>query len=292
MNVRFEGDGDVPVQPEKTLLQMALNAGIPMAHVCGGNARCSTCRVVVMEGAAYLSPRTPQEAALAKSRGFPDSVRLACQTRSSGPARIHRVIVDEIDGQILGQADRASERYLAILFSDIRNFTAFSERHLPYDIVHILNRFYMTVGAPILEHGGHIDKYMGDGVMALFGLEGAEGPEPCAAALAAARAMLVQLDGFNSYLENLFDERFEIGIGIHYGEVVIGELGHPDRKQLTAIGDPVNVAARIETATKAAGAPLLVSAPFAEQVDGLSWPSHDIPLKGKRETARLFAPPV
>ena len=75
-------------------------------------------------------------------------------------------------------------------------------------------------------------------------------------------------------------------------EVVIGELGHPDRKQLTAIGDPVNIAARIETATKTVGVPLLVSSPFAEQVAGLDWPSHEMPLKGKRETARLFAPPV
>jgi len=292
MTVQFEGDGEVPIQPDKTLLELALAVDIPLVNVCGGKARCSTCRVVVVEGSENLTQREDLEAQLARSRGFPDSVRLACQASATGPVRVRRVIYDEIDGQILGQADSAAERHLAILFADIRNFTPFSERHLPYDIVHILNRYFLTVGTQILEQGGHIDKYMGDGVMALFGLGGTDGPETCNAALAAARAMLVHLSTFNDHLEQFFHERFEIGIGLHFGQVVVGELGHPDRKQLTAIGDPVNVTARIEAATKTAGVPLLVSEAFAEQVQGQDWPSHDLPLKGKRETARLYAPPL
>lgn len=292
MTVHFEGDGEVPIQPEQTLLELALAADIPLVNVCGGNARCSTCRVVVVEGSENLTLRKDLEALLAQGRGFPDTVRLACQTRATGPVRVRRVIYDEVDGRILGQADSAAERHLAILFADIRNFTPFSELHLPYDIVHILNRYFLTVGTHILKQGGHIDKYMGDGVMALFGLEGTDGPETCKAALAAARAMLVGLDSFNDHLEQFFHERFDIGIGLHFGQVVVGELGHPDRTQLTAIGDPVNVTARIEAATKAAGVPLLVSASFAEQVQGQDWPSHNLPLKGKSETARLYAPPL
>ena len=95
-------------------------------------------------------------------------VRLSCQLQASQPMRLRRVIKDQIDHQLLKQSNDAQERPLAVLFSDIRSFTSFSERHLPYDIVHILNRYFLSMGEAIHAHHGQIDKYMGDGIMALF----------------------------------------------------------------------------------------------------------------------------
>ena len=134
------------------------------------------------------------------------------------------------------------------MFSDIRWFTTFSENHYPYDVMHILNRYLYGVGESIHRHHGYIDKYMGDGVMALFGLNG-EGPaEASRNAVFAALDMVEDLKRFNVYMREQFNETFEIGIGLHVGEVVVGEMGHPERRQLTALGDVVNTASRIESA--------------------------------------------
>ena len=149
---------------------------------------------------------------------------------------------------------------MAILFSDIRNFTPFAESHLPYDVIHILGRYFRKVGEPVLRHGGYIDKYMGDGIMAIFGLERPTPAAACLDAVAAGLRMLEALQELNVYISKQFDTEFKIGIGIHVGSVIIGEMGHPQKMQFTAIGDTVNIASRIETATKEMHVPLLISA--------------------------------
>ena len=118
---------------------------------------------------------------------------------------------------------------------------------------------FRKIGGPVLEHGGFIDKYMGDGIMAIFGLERATPAEACVDAVSAGLDMLERLVELNRYLRQQFDTEFRIGIGVHVGPVIIGELGHPDKMQFTAIGDTVNIASRIESSTKTLGAPLLVS---------------------------------
>ena len=125
--------------------------------------------------------------------------------------------------------------------------------------------------------------------MALFGLEGPD--HPAVLAYRAALDMQEALREFNEYLESTFGERFEIGIGIHYGKVVVGEVGHPKRKSFTAIGDTVNVAARIESATKGLS-PLLVSAQTYEALNGVHWESVELSLKGKSQPLRVYGPDV
>jgi adenylate cyclase len=148
---------------------------------------------------------------------------------------------------------------LAVLFSDIRGFTAFAEGNLPYDIVHALNRYFNAIGQAIDENGGYIDKYMGDGIMALFGLNPYREEHPCLDAVTAALGMLSSLRGVNDYMSAHLGHEFTIGIGIHYGTVVVGEIGFKLRKQFTAIGDTVNLAARLESETKNLEADILVS---------------------------------
>lgn len=248
----------------ETLLQAALRAKIPHTNVCGGFARCSTCRVSVIEGQEHCSPRTPEEQAIAEMLRLPPSVRLACQTITTGPVKVRRLVeeLEDIDFNTLFIRDAEAcaigeEKDIFILFSDIQGFTPFAESLLPYDVVYSLNLHLRQMGEIVRKHGGRIDNYMGDGFMALF-----EADTPEAGALQAVRAglaMLETVEELGPYLEELYHRRFSIRLGLHYGKVVAGKLGHPGHKRMTVIGDAVNFASRIESANKKAGTRFLIS---------------------------------
>src|SRR5262249_42947354 len=148
--------------------------GIPHVSECGGHARCSTCRVLVLDGLDRLTPRTPAEAALAANRGLEPEVRLACQAHPLGAVTVRPLVLHTQDLQMAQVAPHTSgkEMPLAVLFSDVRDFTPFAESHLPYDVVHVLNRYFRKWGEAVLGNHGYLDKYIGDGLMALFGLCG------------------------------------------------------------------------------------------------------------------------
>jgi adenylate cyclase len=251
------GDGE-------TLLQAALRAQIPLTNVCGGSARCSTCRVSVIEGQEHCSPRTPEEQAIADMLHLPATVRLACQTVPTGTVKVRRMVeeLEDIDFDTLFIEDTEAgaigkEKDILILFSDIQGFTAFAESLLPYDVIYCLNLHFREMGDIVASHGGRIDNYMGDGFMALF-----EAEVPEAEALQAVRAglaMLKRMEELGPYLEELYHRSFKIRIGLHYGKVVAGNLGHPDHKKKTVVGDAVNLASRIEAANKKAGTNFLIS---------------------------------
>lgn len=254
----------VEADTDETLLTVSLQAGIPHAHACGGNARCSTCRVRILEGLEHCIPRNAQEQTLAERLHFTSEIRLACQTTIGGDVKLRRLVLDEEDVALTDQRGAGAlpsavgeEKQLVILFADIRGFTPFAEVLPPYDVVHVLNRYFHHVGQAISRNGGHIDNYMGDGLMALFGME-----DPNGAVLKAIRAgleMLEAVEGLRPYLEATYARSFEIGIGVHYGEAVVGAIGAADRKRVTVIGDAVNLASRIEAANKQTGTRLLIS---------------------------------
>ena len=168
---------EIEVPEGSTILQASLDAGIPLAHACGGTARCSTCRVMIVEGLEHCSSPTAEEHALTERLHFASSMRLACQTTATGPLVLRRLVLDCEDERLASQSAAApaslpgEEKHLAILFADLVGFTPFAEALLPYDAVHALNRYYHYVGPVIHRHGGIIDNYMGDGFMALFGME-------------------------------------------------------------------------------------------------------------------------
>ncbi|TGK34894.1 adenylate cyclase [Leptospira gomenensis] len=284
--VNFENEKEISL-PEssapKSLLQISLENSIPHTHACGGNARCSTCRVLVLENPSHLSAPEQKEKELSQKKGFPESVRLACQAKVQGDVRVRRIVLDDEDYNltIAGSAEvSGEEKDIAILFSDIRDFTSFSESHLPYDVIHILNRYFYKMGDIVLKHGGTIDKYIGDGLMALFGTEGGSAEEVCISALRAAKEMELELYSLNEYLKSHFHITFRIGVGVHYGTCILGQLGHPANMSYTAIGDSVNMASRIESKTKKAGATVLVS-------ESLYTPIRDRVTKGRVFSAKL-----
>lgn len=260
--VQYVGEKSIDAAPLQTILEVSLENEIPHLHECGAVAKCSTCRVLVVEGLENCLPRNQLEADLAREKGFPPEVRLACQTRFVGPIRMRRLIRDAddaIEAIAGGRISAGREMYLAVLFCDLRSFTSFSEQNFPYDVVHALNRHFNAMGEVIDEHGGYIDKYMGDEIMALFGLQPGREAHPCVDAARAALGMVSRMPEANRYLCEHLGREFRIGIGISYGTVIVGEVGFRLKKQLTAIGDVVNVASRLQSQTKTQGACILVT---------------------------------
>lgn len=294
--VNFENEREISLPEQsspQSLLEISLANGIPHTHACGGNARCSTCRVLVLENSSNLSKPEQKEKDLSQKKGFPEAVRLACQAKVLGDVRVRRIVLDDEDYNLTipGSAEiSGEEKEIAILFSDIRDFTSFSESHLPYDVIHILNRYFYKMGDIVLKHGGKIDKYIGDGLMALFGVDGGSAEEVCIGALRAAKEMELELYSLNEYLKSHFHISFRIGVGLHYGNCILGQLGHPANMSFTAIGDSVNMASRIESKTKKAGATVLISEPFYEQVKGRVRKGRifSTKLKGKTGDYKLY----
>lgn len=170
-----------------------------------------------------------------------------------------------------------------MLFADLRAFTRLAEHRLPYDVVFLLNRYFRSMGTAIESNGGQLDKFIGDGVMAIFGLDG-EPVRACRQALEAARRMAVALDDLNEALSGDLDQPLRIGIGLHAGPSIVGEMGYRGATQLTAIGDTVNTASRLEALTKEFGAGLVVSQELLDRagIDLSDHDRHEVEIRGRR----------
>jgi len=243
--VRFQREerGEVLVLAKKgdpkTLLDLALEAGIPCYHECGGRARCSTCRVRVVEGQG-LMPRTEREARFATRAGWGPEIRLSCQATVIGDVKVQRLIHDADDfGLLRGerQGRAARETTVATLVVRMRNQRAVLERSAPYDVVHLLNRFYFEIGEPILAAGGLISEYRDAGLIAYFGLEATKAREKCLAAVRAGLRIVLRLHSLSNYLRTHFGFDPEIGLGLHFGRAIIGSIGHPSQQFVSALGD-------------------------------------------------------
>ena len=136
------------------------------------------------------------------------------------------------------------EKDIAILFADLRSFTQFSEKKLPYDVVFVLNRYFAHMGEAVETAGGHLDKFIGDGVMALFGTK-SDAQTGARQAMNAAKEMSKKLADLNEQLKDELDEPLRIGIGIHLGAAIIGEMGYGKATGLTAIGARGKTASRL-----------------------------------------------
>ena len=258
-------DKTVDIKEGESIHDAALQYGIQLTHVCGGNGRCSTCRLLILEGLENCSPRSDKEKNIASYMSFGPEIRLACQTTVAGDVKVRRLTIDDYDVEldskfIVGEQSYLPgiEKHVCIMFADIRGFTAFAESLLPYDVVHILHRFFHFMNAVVTKYDGYIDNYLGDGFMALFEVE-----NPEEGTLSAVKAGLEMLDVLRNqmspYVEKLFSKTFEIRIGLHYGLVVAGTIGGSGNRKATVIGDAVNFASRIESANKQMGTDFLIS---------------------------------
>jgi adenylate cyclase len=293
--VRFLPDEvTVDTRPGESLLDAARRSGIPMVAACGGEAACTTCRVLVVEGVEALAAPPAEEAVLLAPLGSNGSIRLACRAVAEGPAAVRRLVIDEDDVLLTDRRQvtpgpAGKEQEVGVLFADLRGFTSFAESLLPYDVVHVLNRFYALAGKVMERHGGTIATYMGDGFMALFGA--APGDVPALRAVRAGLDLIEAVAGWRSYLERLHGKALEVSVGVHTGRAVVGSLGAGPSRIVTAVGDVVNTAARIEQANRGFGTRLLVSAEVARALGDrlVGVPMPIIPLAGKSGVYELLA---
>jgi adenylate cyclase len=275
---------------------------VPHASVCGGRGRCSTCRVRVVAGAAALTPADAAERkVLARVGADPDGadgtaiVRLACQARLTGTGPVG--IVPLLPAHATPAIARAGEAHaqgreldIVVLFADLRGFTGLSSGQLPYDTVFLLNRYFAAMGRAIESQGGTIDKFIGDGVMALFGVDGRRPRDAARQALAAARAMGEALVALNVDLAADLKAPLRIGIGLHAGPTIVGEMGYGRAMHLTAIGDTVNAASRIEGLSKDFTAELVVAhSVFARAEIAPGVPAHEVDLRGREGKVQVYA---
>ena len=280
----------------QTLLDASIQNRIPHHHQCGARGRCTTCRVRILDGLANVSPRTPLEQDVASQRGWDEHTRLACQARIFGDVTARRLLqspqdvvvldLDELHGT---NGEDEKELDVAVLFCDIRNFTSQTEHMLPYDVVYFLNGHFAAAAEVILSNNGFIDKYIGDGILAVFGLRQESAEVACRNAVRAAIGMQDAARRLNPFFERDLGISLRIGVGVHYGPVILGRIGHPGKRQITVIGDTVNTASRIERMTKELKAPILLSNSVVAHLPGALCTGSSIPLrlKGKSQAMVL-----
>ena len=292
VRITYPGGREVRVPAGYPVLEASRSARIPHASICGGRGRCTTCRVRVLRGVESLPPVGHSEGlALSRLRAGPN-VRLACQLRPHADIAVLPLLPADVTADDPRRTREAAsmERFVAILFVDIRRSTALFEKRMPYDAVFLLNHYFDAVAGAVVDAGGMPSQFIGDGLMAIFGMRTAP-REACVQALDAARLMGERLVAMNRALAGDLAEPIEIGIGVHAGDAILGEIGYGDRFVLTAIGDAVHVASRLQDACKDYACTLVVSQAVVDTagLDFGAHAQHDIPVRGRAEGMRIRA---
>ncbi len=283
----------VPILPGATVLETLRGNGIAHAAVCGGRARCTTCRVVVTRGLDLLPEPAALEAKALARIGATPGMRLACQIRPTADIAVMPLLAADAaaaDGAVRGGLE-GSERLITVVFVDLRGSTTLGEAKMPYDVLFILNQFFHEMTKALAATNGHYSQFTGDGLMALYGLYAADPAAGAVDALRGAQEMLQCLDQLNQKLRADLRDPLRIGIGIHFGEAIVGAMGPPRSQIITAIGDTVNTCARLESLTKDYDCVVIVSRPAAEAA-GLRLVGHHLheaPVKGRMEPVQFYA---
>ncbi|MFT5683553.1 MAG: adenylate cyclase, partial [Myxococcota bacterium] len=201
---------------------------------------------------------------------------------------VAKQVADEILG---GRIELGGElRTATVLFTDIRGFTTISETMAPTEVIDFLNRYFEHMVSCVIQNDGVLDKFIGDAIMALFGVPVTRSPELDArAAVQCAIEMRQALIVLNTERQSEGLPAIDIGIGIHTGPLVVGNIGTRDRTEYTVIGDVVNLASRLEGLTKSLGKPVLISADTAALLGDMDLTElGTYEVRGRSEPVRLF----
>ena len=284
------GEGKtVRVPKDLTILEASLLHNVPHASVCGGRARCSTCRIRIIGDCSLLPEPSRREAFVLERVGAGDNpaIRLACQLRPMRDLSFFRIFPPQTSMSLMRSgipARNGQERYLVSMFVDMRGSTKLAETRLPFDTVFIINRFLAAVSQAVVASGGEPNQFVGDGQLALFGLK-TDPATACRQAIMAAGRIAQNIAELNEFLRGDLKEPLRFGIGIHGGEVIIGDIGSPGHIVFTALGDPVNVTARLQDMTKAHNCEVIISDEVRERA-GLpddALPSTEASIRGRNE---------
>jgi adenylate cyclase len=289
VNLSYGNGRTVRVPKGLSVLEASLRNNVPHASVCGGRARCSTCRIRVIGDSSSLPEPSKREAFVLDrvGAGADPAIRLACQLRPEADLSFFQIFLPQITAATLRTSSPTrigEERYLVSMFVDMRGSTKLAEKRLPFDTVFIVNRFLGAVSHAVIECGGQPNQFVGDGQLALFGLD-SDPRTACRQALKAASMIAANVDELNQFLSHDLREPIRFGIGIHGGEVIIGDIGYRDHMVFTALGDAVNVAARLQDMTKSLACEAVISEEVrvTAGVAADSLPQHEVTIRGRTE---------
>lgn len=249
-------DRTVQVPQGWSVLEASRAHGIGLLSLCDGRARCSTCRVRVQGDAAHLPAPGRDERRTLQRVKAPADVRLACQLRPRGPIAVEPLF--QPGTARMAATRRGEERAVAVLFVDLRRWSGLAERQWPFDLVYVLDQYFALVGAAVRESGGLPNQFIGDSVMALFGLD-TNLPTACRQAVRAAALIEQRMDAWSAGFEAQFGQRLDFGMGLHAGTVALGQVGYQDATTFSAVGEVVNTASRLQDYSKVAAARLVLS---------------------------------
>ncbi|MHC2485466.1 adenylate/guanylate cyclase domain-containing protein [Rhizobium leguminosarum] len=295
VSVHYPGGEVIRVPRGFSVLEASRLGGLPHYSVCGGKGQCSTCRVQILGDYDSLpAPDKMEQTTLRRINAGPD-VRLACQLRPNSDVAVAPLLVPAIEAALPANSQETSpgrEREIAVLFVDIRHFTTLTETRLPFDVVFLLNRYFAIIGKAVEQAGGRLDKFIGDGAMALFGLNTTP-EEACRQALNAAAAIVAEIEKLAAELADELVLPLRIAIGIHTGPAVVGTMGYGRVRSMTAIGDTVNVASRLESAAKEFEAAIVISEPVANLsgADLAGIESREISVRGRALPLKVYVIP-
>jgi adenylate cyclase len=286
-------DREIRVPKGMSVLEASLRCSVPHASVCGGRARCSTCRIrVVGDQDALPRPSRREAFVLAQVGASADpSIRLACQLRPQTDIAVIPLLPPNVGADFVRNRDRLAlgrERYVVSMFVDMRGSTKLAETRLPFDVVFLINQFLGAASKAVIEAGGQPNQFIGDGLLALFGLD-VDSKIACRQAMRAAALVMAHVEEMNRHFSDSLPEPIQFGIGIHGGRVVIGDIGFRSHKVFTAVGDAVNVAARLQDMTKALDCRLIISDEVCRaagiNVDALT--RREVTVRGRNESMKV-----
>ena len=293
VRLSYPGGRIVQVPRGWSVLEASLRHRIPHASVCGGRARCSTCRIRVVGDITGLPSPSPRESfVLARVGASVDpAVRLACQLRPEGDIAFFPIFRPQISAGSLPAVTRVhagEERYVVSMFVDMRRSTSVAEKKLPFDTMFLINRFVAAVSSAVEAAGGEPNQFVGDGVLALFGVT-ASPDLACRQALAAIEGIAANIDQLNKDLAHDLREPIRYGIGVNGGEVVLGEIGYGTRNVFTALGDAVNVAARLQDMAKEFGCEVVLSEDVCQRsgLPAATLSSREVTIRGRNAPLRV-----
>ena len=288
-------DGKVTsVSKGTSILEASQQAGLSHESVCGGRGRCTTCRIKVLSDITDLPPPNQIEKRVIDRLKFDESVRLACQLRIKKDIKVVPLISlsKQEKGNIRFRTQSrmaGTESRIVVLFTDLRGFTQLSDSKLPYDVVYILNKYFRFVVQAIEANKGKVDKFIGDGVMAIFNDQN-DLSEACKNSINAAADISKGLEKLNIELQSEIENELRIGIGIHMGNAIVGQMGYGKSSSETAIGDTVNVASRLEQLTKEHKCELIISKALgdAAKVKLEHFTKTSVNIRGKRDLMKAL----
>jgi adenylate cyclase len=289
--VTYPDDTVVEAPIGMSVLEVSRMVRRPHMSVCGGRARCTTCRVRITDAAGELPEPQEIEGNALQRIGAPTGVRLACQLRPEVNVAVQPLLHPSLttSKRVASGREFGEEREVTILFTDIRGSTSLAETRLPYDVIFVLNLLFAGLADAVESAGGYYSNFTGDGLMALFGLETAR-DQGALAALKCALSMFEAVDGLNGRLAGELETPLAIGIGIHTGEAIVGRMGPPKTPIVSALGDSVNTTARLESSTKELGMPLVVSVDTLRAAAvTVPMPLKEVSLRGRATTMAVAA---